>query len=190
METARIELRPEQFTAAETLLASFEGLSASTFRYDTGVLGLRISNAHGHVSLLPFEGQQIWDAEFFGRPLAMRSMFEEPYPTEDYLRSYGALFIHCGATAMGVPGPEDRHPLHGELPNARYRDAQLLIGRDSDGPFIGLSGGFKCTVAFSHNYLARPIVKLHASSGRIQAGMTIRNLKHAPMELMYLAHIN
>src|SRR6266404_4844392 len=109
-----IDLRPEQFTEAETVLATCGGLTASTYRYGSGVLGLRIANRVGRISLLPFQGQQIWDAEFLGRPLAMRSMFDEPVATEDYLKTYGAFLIHCGATAMGGPGPTDKHPLHGE----------------------------------------------------------------------------
>jgi hypothetical protein len=185
-----IELHPGQFGEAEAVLATHGGLTASTFRYRSGVLGLRIANRVGHITLLPFQGQQVWDATFLGRPLAMRSMFEEPVETQDYLRSYGALLIHCGATAMGGPGPADRHPLHGELPNARYQRAQLIAGRGADGPFMALTGTYRHTVAFSHNYEAQPTLTLNADSGRIGVHLAIRNLKHAPMELMYLAHIN
>ena len=60
----------------------------------------------------------------------MRSIFEHPVDTQDFLHTYGGFFLHCGATAMGDPGPEDRHPVHGELPNAHYQRAQLLVGRD------------------------------------------------------------
>lgn len=188
--TATIRLRPEQFTAAETELAAYDGLAATTFRYPSGVLALRIANALGHVTMLPFQGQQIWDATFRGRPLGMRSMFAEPLPTQDYLATYGAFLIHCGAVAMGAPGPEDRHGLHGELPNAPYREAALLLGRDARGPFMALTGRFQYIVAFNHNYVARPLVRLHAGSSRIEAEMVVDNLRHAPMELMYLAHVN
>jgi hypothetical protein len=120
----------------------------------------------------------------------MKSMFPEPVATDDYLATYGALFIHCGVTAMGNPGPTDTHPLHGELPNARYQQAALIAGTDADGPFMALSGLYRHTVAFKHNYTAEPILKLHANSSRIQLELTVRNLKRTPMELMYLAHIN
>ncbi len=185
-----INLVPGQFTDAENGLATYEGLKASVYRYRTGVLGLRIANDVGHIALLPFQGQQIWDAEFFGRRLTMRSMFDEPVATEDYLRNYGAFLLHCGATAMGNPGPDDSHPLHGELPNARYLTAELIAGRDADGPFMGLTGTYRHTVAFAHNYVAQPTVKLHQKSGRIRLSLCIHNLKRSPMELMYLAHIN
>jgi hypothetical protein len=39
--------------------------------------------------MLPFQGQQIWDAWFDERRLTMRSMFPEPKPTREYLDTYG-----------------------------------------------------------------------------------------------------
>ena len=72
----------EQFGDAERVLVSLPTMSASTFRFDTGVLGIRIRNEIGWISLLPFQGQQIWDAEFHGRRLTMGSMFPEPFATE------------------------------------------------------------------------------------------------------------
>ena len=185
-----IELRPGHFGETETVLAACGSLTASSFRFGSGVPGLRLKNEVGQISLLPFQGQQIWDAEFFGRRVTMQSMFTEPYPTQDYLRTYGGFLIHCGATAMGVPGPGDAHPLHGELPNALYQNAQLIIDRDERGLFMALAGTYRHTVAFSHNYEARPKIVLSAGNSRIRASMTVRNLRHAPMELMYLAHIN
>lgn len=189
-EPVIIELKPAHFGDAESVLVSHGSLTASTFRYGTGVLGLRLRSDVGQMTLLPFQGQQIWDAEFLGRRLTMHSMFGEPVPTLDYLRTYGAFFIHCGATAMGGPGPTDRHPLHGELPNAPYREARLIVGHDERGPFMALTGIYRHSVAFSHNYEARPTVILNAGSSRIRAELTIRNLRPVPMELMYLAHVN
>jgi hypothetical protein len=185
-----VALHERHFSERETVLASCGGLTASTFRYPSGVAALRIANQLGHLVLLPFQGQQIWDAHFLGRTLTMTSMFPEPVATDDYLSTYGAFFIHCGVTAMGNPGPTDTHPLHGELPNARYQEAALVAGSDADGPFMALAGAYRHTVAFRHNYKAEPTVKLHAGSSRIEVDLTVRNLKRTPMELMYLAHIN
>ncbi|MGE0237830.1 MAG: hypothetical protein AB7F09_09565 [Parvibaculaceae bacterium] len=186
-----VTLRPEHFTPARHVLATHGGLTAACFRYASGVPGLAIANEAGHIELLPFHGQQIWDALFFGRRLTMGSMFDEPVATQDYLANYGAFFIHCGVTAMGNPGPDDTHPLHGELPNALYQEARLVIGEDESGPFMGLAGTYRHRVAFTHHYVAEPFVKLGQRGGRIRAALTIRNLKReAPMELMYLAHIN
>ena len=185
-----IKLRPEQFGDVERVLATTNGLTASTFRYSTGVAGLRLRNTLGRVDLLPFQGQQIWDAEFLGRRLTMHSMFEEPSPTQDYLRTYGAFFIHCGATAMGNPGPNDRHPLHGELPNVRYDTAELLIGQADGVPFMALTGEYQHRSAYSHHYIAKPEVRLCSGDSRVRVELSIRNLRQSPMELMYLAHIN
>jgi hypothetical protein len=190
LELAKITLLPEHFTRAETVLASYGGLTASTFRYSTGVAGLRIDNGVGTMELLPFQGQQIWDANFNGRRLTMGSMFDEPEPTQSYLGTYGGLFLHCGATAMGNPSPADTHPVHGELPNAPYHSAELLIGADEHGPFMGLSGRYRHAVAFTHNYVATPTVRLHAGSAKIHVGIEVKNLKGGPMDLMYLAHVN
>jgi hypothetical protein len=186
----RISLQPRMFGEAEATLASYSGLTASIFRYHSGVLGLRLANADGHLSLLPFQGQQIWDAEFGGRALAMKSVFSEPRPTQDFLSTYGALLIHCGMTAMGNPGPADVHPLHGELPNAHYDEATLLVGDDEDGPYMALTGTYHGARAFDYNYAASPTVTLHKSGARIRSELTLRNLSGAPMEYMYLAHIN
>ena len=35
-------------------------------------------NGLGSITVLPFQGQQIWDAEMLGRSLKMKSMFTEP----------------------------------------------------------------------------------------------------------------
>ena len=55
---------------------------------------------------------------------------------------------------------------------------------------MGLTGSYRHRVAFGGHYVAEPTVKLHGRSSRISAEMRIRNLRHTPMELMYLAHIN
>ncbi|MFZ5671685.1 MAG: DUF4432 family protein [Pseudomonadota bacterium] len=185
-----IPLRPEHFASAPAVVARHAGMTATAFRYAGGVAGLTLANEAGHIDLLPFHGQQIWDATFYGRRLTMGSMFDEPVATQDYLANYGAFFIHCGVTAMGNPGPDDKHPLHGELPNAAYQEAKLVIGLDASGPYMALTGSYRHRVAFTHNYVAEPIVKLDARSGRLRVSMTVTNLKHAPMELMYLGHIN
>ena len=188
-ETA-INLQRYFFTEAETVLAEHEGMTASAFRYSSGVHGLRLVNQLGQITLLPFQGQQIWHAEFRGRTLTQKSMFDQPRATMDYLQTYGGFLIHCGATVMGVPGEGDTHPLHGELPNAPYQTAQLLVGEDDRGPYLGLTGTYQHTVAFTHNCLARPVVKLYGQSSRLLISLTIENLKRSEMELMYLAHVN
>ncbi len=190
MDKLFINLRPEQFTERETVLAEAGPLQATTFRFESGVAGLRLANERGQLVLLPFQGQQIWSADFDGRSLTMKSMFDQPRATDRYLETYGGFLLHCGATAMGVPGPTDSHPLHGELPNAPYQRAYLVLGEDQDGPFIGLGGRYRHIVAFNSNLVAQPEVIMHAGSALLHIDLTVTNLKNTPMELMYLAHIN
>jgi hypothetical protein len=190
MNETIVHLSPEQFTAAERPLVEAGGLSAAGFRFESGVCGLRLKNDQGELVMLPFQGQQIWSAHFGGRSLGMTSFFSEPQPTRVYLETYGALLIHCGVTAMGVPSAQDSHPLHGELPNAPYQRAWIVLGEDEGGEYIGLGGQYHHIVAFNHNYLAEPLVKLYRGSSLFHVSMTVANLKKAPMEWMYLAHIN
>jgi hypothetical protein len=190
MSEATIHLSSDFFTGSEKPLVEYGALSATIFRFDSGVCGLRLKNEQGQLVLLPFQGQQIWSAGFDGRDLTMRSMFRQPYPTREFLHTFGGFLQHCGVTGAGGPSKEDTHPLHGELPNAPYQKAYLIVGEDEQGAYIGLGGQYQYTVAFAHNYLAEPQVKLYASSSLFKISMTITNLKNSPMELMYLLHIN
>ncbi len=185
-----VRLDEAQFRERERVLAACGSLVASTFRYETGVAGLRISNGVGEIEVLPFQGQQIWRARFLGRELAMGSTFPEPVPTTDYLSTYGAFFLHCGVTAMGNPSAQDTHPTHGELPNAPYRQAELVIGVDEGVRFMAVSGEFRYAVAFGAHYVARPVITLRDGSTQLTVEITIENRASSPLELMYLAHIN
>ena len=140
--------------------------------------------------MLPFQGQQIWSAEFGGRNLTMKSMFSQPSATRAYLENYGGFLLHCGATAMGVPAGADTHPLHGELPNAPYQKAWLAAAKIRRGAYLALGGEYEHTVAFNDHYVARPEVRLYAGSSLFPISIAITNLKKTPMNLMYLAHIN
>jgi hypothetical protein len=185
-----VHLDPEFFGERDRILIESGPLRASAFRFDSGVAGLKLENELGKLVLLPFQGQQIWSADFGGRNLTMKSMFAEPRATSEYLETYGGFLLHCGATAMGVPSKEDSHPLHGELPNAAYQRAYVVVDQDQEGAYIGLGGRYQHTVAFNHNYLAEPLVRLYAGSSLCWVTLTITNLKRSPMELMYLAHVN
>ena len=185
-----LHLSPQFFSAREQVLLESGSFSAHTFLFDTGVAGLRLRNETAELVMLPFQGQQIWSATFGGRNVTMKSMFDQPRPTQDYLSTYGGFLLHCGALTIGVPAKEDNHPLHGELPNAVYRKAHIVLGEDAGGSYIGLGGEYQHTVAFTCNYVARPLVKLYAGANRCTIAMTVENLKQTPMELMYMAHVN
>jgi hypothetical protein len=120
----------------------------------------------------------------------MGSMFPEPRANVDYLGTYGAFLIHCGITAMGNPGEGDTHPLHGELPNARFDTAQLVVGDENGRPFMALTGSWRYAMAFATNYMATPKIALRGGDSFVHVELGIRNLMRKPMELMYLAHVN
>jgi hypothetical protein len=185
-----VMLRPEFFGERERAFIEHGELAASLFRYDSGVAAVRIRNSRGEIVVLPFQGQQIWDARFDDRILTMRSLFPEPRATRDYLGNYGAFLLHCGATAMGNPSREDTHPLHGELPNAPYGAAWAEAGTDGNGPYLAVAGEYRHTVAFACDYTARPRVTLRSGETVVPIAMEIRNRRRSPMELMYLAHVN
>ena len=188
--TTTIHLTPAQFSEKETVLVEKGEFTASTYRFASGVCALRLKNSLGELVLLPYQGQQIWSANMRGRELTMKGMFNQPYPTRDFLSTYAAFLLHCGATAMGVPGPEDKHPLHGELPNAPYDNAWLELGSDERGEFIALGGRYEHLLAFNYHYNAEPLAKLYAGSSVFTVSMSVTNLKRSKMPLMYLAHIN
>src|SRR5215217_600946 len=86
-----IHLFADFFTPAERPFLQAGELSASLFRYPSGVAALRLSNERGELVLLPFQGQQIWSAHFDGRNITMQSMFDQPRPTQNYLETYGGF---------------------------------------------------------------------------------------------------
>ncbi len=185
-------LTPAMFTEREQVLVESpaKGLTASTFRFDSGVCGLRLTSNVGELVMLPFQGQQVWSAMFNNRNLTMRAMLDQPYPTRVFLDTFGGFMQHCGITGVGSPGPNDTHPLHGELPNAPYAGAYIVLGEDDGGAYIGLGGRYRYTVAFAHSYLAEPLAKLYVDATIFRVSMTITNLKRSDQMLMYLAHVN
>lgn len=189
--SACVNLAPHFFSDyQEQSFIEYHDLSASIFLFRSGVRGLRLTNGVGEIVTLPFQGQQIWSAQLGGRELTMQSMFPEPRRTQKFDENYGAFLIHCGAMAMGDPTPQDNHSLHGELPNAFYQKAYLILGEDEKGAYIGLGGQYQHTVAFACNYVAEPLVRLYAGSSSLSISMTITNLKNSEMEFMYLTHVN
>ena len=190
MTETTINLNAAEFTRAESLLAQHGNLKVFAYKYASGVAALRITNPVGEIIMLPFHGQQIWDANFYGRRLTMRSMFDEPVNSGDYLSNYGGFLLHCGATAMGNPGVGDTHPLHGELPNAIYQHAELKFGSGENGAFVEVSGRYRHTVAFTHNYVASPRIRMNEKNGKLEMHLSVTNLKATAMDVMYLAHVN
>ncbi len=186
--SVRVPLSPSQFGAAPAEVAVMGKVTVSSFRYASGIEALRITTGRADVIILPFNGQQVWRAVFDGRDITMGSMFEEPVATPHYLNTYGAFFIHCGVTAIGAPGPQDRHPLHGELPLARFESAVLVL--DEAAGTVVLEGSYRHRVAFSTNYTVTATITLGVEATALDFGITVQNNRAVPMDLMYLGHAN
>jgi hypothetical protein len=189
-EEVLVSLDKSYFSEKEKVLLQMDTLSASVFKYRSGIHAIRLRNPEGHVILLPFKGQQIWDAVFNGRSLKMKTILDEPIETDFFLNSYSCLMMHCGALRMGCPGPDDTHPLHGELPYADYNSAEIVVGENGKGKYIGVSGKYEHKPTFAPNYYARPLVRLYENSDVLDISIQVHNLLHQSMELMYMCHIN
>ncbi|MBQ7793656.1 MAG: DUF4432 family protein [Clostridia bacterium] len=182
----RINLKKCFFTEKEFVLAENDGMRAVAFRYSTGVEALRIENSSGYFIILPFQGQQVWRAEFCGKQLTMKSMFDEPVPNTEYLKTYGGFILHCGICAFGVPQEGDTHELHGELPNAEYRDAYIECGDE----YIAVGGHIDYNKTFDRNYTFSPECRLYKDDSVLKLNIGLENRRNEPMEYMYLCHIN
>jgi galactose mutarotase-like enzyme len=184
----RIDLKTVHFGEKERVLADGAGFRVSAFKYDSGIAALRVKNRRGEMIVLPFKGHQIWRLVMDGRDLTMKSMFEEPVANVPYLETYGAFFIHCGATAIGPAEAGDTRGLHGELPNAPYQKGWVEI--DEAAGTCAVVGTYEYTVAFSYHYLATSTHVMRADDTLIDVSLNVENLKKTPMDLMYLAHAN
>ncbi len=190
MRNVEIALTRAAFGEKEREVVRFAGLRASAFRYDSGVEALRLSHARGHAIVLPYLGQMVWNAEFDGVGLAMKSMFAEPRPATSIVETYGCLAYHAGILRNGVPGPEDDHALHGEAPCAPMEGCGIACGEDAQGPWIAVTGRREYAMGFGAHYLATPRVVLREGSTAIEIEMNVENLSAAAMDLMYMCHVN
>ena len=67
-----LHLQKTFFSETEKVLIEHAGMRASGFLYPSGVQAIRLENELGQMTVLPFQGQQIWHLEFFGRTLTMQ----------------------------------------------------------------------------------------------------------------------
>ena len=183
-------LSKAMFTERETTLLETDSMRAVAFLYKSGVEAIRIENEKGYIIVLPYQGQQIWRANFLGKELSMKTAFDEPVLTSKFLDTYGCFMMHCGVTAMGVPGPNDNHIQHGELTVIQYNEAYLISGTDEKGEYISVSGIVEGKVGFTRNYLFTPEAKLYTNATTIELNINLKNLRSKPFTYMYLCHIN
>ena len=187
----KINLHKDMFSEKEKVLFESEAFSVSVFRYPTGIEAVTMKNEKGYVTLLPFMGQMIWDMEFLGHNLVMKSIYDMPRIChETYEETYGCFLMHCGLTAMGNPTAEDTHLPHGELPVAGYQEAYLLCGEDEKGKYIALGGVYTHKRPFALYYTFSPECRLYEGASVIEMTTRITNHKDLPLEYFYLCHIN
>ena len=189
---ALIPLHRGLFTGTRRSVLDTAELHLDTWSLENGIEVLQIHNGVGHATVLPFVGQQIWHAHFHGRPLTMRHRFDHPVAATEYLHNNGAYLIHCGGSAMGNPGPEDAHPLHGELPNARLDSATLRWspGTETTSEALTIVSTMTHRVAFGPWFSAQIELTITAGSALMDSQVQLTNLSGDPAPLMYLAHLN
>src|SRR5690606_4755646 len=71
-QETQIHLSPSFFPeTGERLLVENEAFTVAAFRFPSGIEGLRAENRRGHIVILLWLGQMIWDAVFDGCRLVM-----------------------------------------------------------------------------------------------------------------------
>lgn len=170
---------------AQTLIIN-DDFTVQTFCYSSGIEAIKISNAKGFLTVLPFYGQMIWDAEFEGHNLKMENMFSQPKRGSIITETYGCFAFHSGLISNGCPSPEDSHPLHGEMPCATMDKAWLEL----DGDKLRICGSYEYVMGFGHHYQASPSVTMSANSALFDIGMSVTNLSSSQMPLQYMCHMN
>lgn len=182
-----LPLHTALFASEEKIILQSEAFTVTTSRYAKGIAALRIQNRRGHLEILPFMGQMIWDAVFDGLSLRMGNGFTQPQPAHSIVDTYGCFAFHSGLLSNGCPAAEDTHPLHGEFPCAPMDSAYLEIAEDR----IRLVSEHEYIQGFGHHYRATPTVELRADSARFDIAMHVTNLSKAqPMPLLYMCHLN
>lgn len=181
-----IELHRNYFTENSKLIFHNEEMTASLFRYPSGVEAIELKNSLGRMVVLPYMGQMIWDLEFDGTDLKMKNMFSQPKKAGSIIDTYGCFAFHSGLIRNGCPDPEDDHDLHGEMPCADMDRAWLEINDEG----INICGEAEYVKGFGHHYLARPTVKMFNRERFIEISMKVKNLSGTEMPLQYMCHTN
>ncbi len=182
----KFNLKKEFFSDREFVLCETDIFKVTAFKYSTGVEALKVENDKGYFIILPYQGQQIWRANFLGRELVMKTKFAEPQPTLEYLRTYGGFLLHCGINAFGVPQSDDDHVQHGEIPNVEYQKAYIDVTDD----YVSVGGSYSFDRSFVKNYTFSPECRLYKNETVLKINIELENRRDEDMEYMYLCHIN
>lgn len=181
-----IELQREFFKESSKVIYRNDAITVNLFRYLSGIEAIELTNSRGKMVVLPYMGQIIWDLEFDGVNLKMKNMFSQPKKADGIIDTYGCFAFHSGLISNGCPGPEDNHPLHGEMPCAEMERAWLEI---TDAG-IKVCGETEYVKGFGHHYLASPSVEMFDGEAFIEMKMNVKNLSGSEMPLQYMCHTN
>lgn len=190
MKTTVINLKKDFFSPIPLEILSSPDFRAEIFTYETGIHAIKITNNRGHIIILPYYGQIIWEATFDNVDLTMSSRFKAPRPAKDIVGTYGCFMYHSGLLHNGNPGAEDTHALHGEMPLASIDRAWIETGEDSDGKWLAVVGSYEYLMGFGDHYIAQPRVIIRPDSALFDIQMNVKNLALDPMNLMYMFHAN
>jgi hypothetical protein len=182
----KIELQREFFQETSKVIFHNDAFTVRLFRYPSGIEAIEVINSRGNMVVLPYMGQIIWDLNFDGVDLKMKNMFSEPKKAAEIVDTYGCFAFHSGLLANGCPGPEDNHPLHGEMACAQMDKAWLEITDKQ----IKICGQTEYVKGFGHHYLASPTVAMFDGESFIEINMTVKNLANTAMPLQYMCHTN
>lgn len=190
MEFTRVDFVPSFFGDRPVKLIQNGELCATAFRYESGVCGLKLENECCSMVVLPYMGQQIWFAEFNGRNLTQKSIFDQPLATTKFGDNYGGFLLHCGLTNLNCPGEGEDYPIHGELPFARYQEAYAGIGRDEAGTYLAAGGTFVYRNSQEYHYAYSPQLRLYSKETVAQMHIDIHNRRSSALDYMFMCHMN
>lgn len=182
----KISLIPELFQKVPLELYSNENFTITTSRFNSDIECLMIKNSRGFITVLPYYGQMIWDAQFDGLSLKMDNMFSQPQYGNDITDTYGCFAFHSGLLNNGCPSEEDNHIMHGEMACAKLSKAWIEIQNNS----LSICGEYEYIKGFGAHYIARPSITLKANSAIFDIKMQVTNLSGFEMPLQYMCHLN
>lgn len=190
MELTRVNFKPSFFGDRPVELLRDGALSATAFRYETGVCGLKIKNQHCSMVVLPYMGQQIWFAEFEGKNLTQKSIFDQPQATTKFGDNYGGLLLHCGLNNINCAEEGEDYPLHGELPFADYPETYTGIGHDEKGKYLAVGGTYVYRNSQEFHWAYSPELRLYDDASVLEMHIDIHNRRQSPLDYMFMCHMN
>lgn len=185
-----IQLFPFFFTDREQEIYSDDQFVITLFRYPSGVEAIKVKNSLGSIVVLPYLGQMIWEANFYGQSIGLRSKYTQPKKqVKDFFETDGCYLMHCGPRR--ICEFDNKYGLVlGELPLAEYDRAYIILDEDEKGRFAAVSGKYEYNRHRGDQYIAEPITRVYADSSVLKVTMKITNTSGYPLDYMYLFHTN